>query len=413
MIFRKEVIDAHRHRLTGKIIINQDISRYFLSSILFVIFLIVVIYLSQCGYSRKETVKGYLSPSKGVVKVVSGRKGVLIKLLVKDGSYIEKGQPIAKIQDSQGITKGVEVSLAFKRELKKQLKALDQELITQNSIFKKEKKRTTAELSQLEESYKAIQKVKTTSLLRLQLKKQQYDKNQTLQQKGYLSTTQLAVIQGEYLEVLESVERLDKELTSVKVQINAIKSTIDALPDQQTLKVTTLHRQISQIQTQLIERDNEYESIITAPESGTVTAIQPFEGAHLNAETLILSIIPNDSPLQIELLLPSRSAGFTQVGDEVKIRFDAFPYQKFGLVKGNVINIDQALVLPSEAIFPIKITEPMYRVKASLTTQSIMAYGKSFPLKTGMIAEADIIQEKRSLMEWLLDPIYAIKGKLG
>nr|AKN35990.1 Membrane-fusion protein [Vibrio tasmaniensis] len=160
MIFRKEVIDAHRHRLTGKIIINQDISRCFLSSILFVIFLLVVIYLSQCGYSRKETVKGYLSPSKGVVKVVSGRKGVLIKLLVKNGSYIEKGQPIAKIQDSQGITKGVEVSLAFKRELKKQLKALEQELITQNSIFKKEKTKRQPSLANWKIVTKPFKKLK-------------------------------------------------------------------------------------------------------------------------------------------------------------------------------------------------------------------------------------------------------------
>jgi membrane fusion protein len=54
----------------------------------------------------------------------------------------------------------------------------------------------------------------------------------------------------------------------------------------------------------------------------------------------------------------------------------------------------------------------MYRVRASLSKQSISAYGKSFPLKVGMLADADIILEKRSLFEWLLDPLYAVKGTM-
>nr|PMK09697.1 hypothetical protein BCU10_20045 [Vibrio splendidus] len=223
----------------------------------------------------------------------------------------------------------------------------------------------------------------------------------------------MAAVHEEYLEALESSDRLEKELASVLVEIDALQSARVLLPEQRFLKKTTIERGISQLETRRIELDNEYEFVITAPESGMVTAIQPSVGSYLTTDTIILNIIPQNSPLEMELLLPTRSAGFVQLGDEVRIRFDAFPYQKFGLVKGQVTNIDQALVLPSDKVFPIKTTEAMYRVRAKLATQAITAYGKQFPLKVGMIAEADIIQEKRSLLEWLLDPIYAIKGKLG
>uniref|UniRef100_UPI0010568EB9 HlyD family efflux transporter periplasmic adaptor subunit n=3 Tax=Vibrionaceae TaxID=641 RepID=UPI0010568EB9 len=226
-------------------------------------------------------------------------------------------------------------------------------------------------------------------------------------------STELAAVHEEYLEALESSDRLEKELASVLVEIDALQSARVLLPEQRFLKKTTIERGISQLETRRIELDNEYEFVITAPESGMVTAIQPSVGSYLTTDTIILNIIPQNSPLEMELLLPTRSAGFVQLGDEVRIRFDAFPYQKFGLVKGQVTNIDQALVLPSDKVFPIKTTEAMYRVRAKLATQAITAYGKQFPLKVGMIAEADIIQEKRSLLEWLLDPIYAIKGKLG
>ncbi|ENV2990719.1 TPA: HlyD family efflux transporter periplasmic adaptor subunit [Vibrio vulnificus] len=413
MIFRKEAIEAKKNRLTGKIIIHQRLTSYPIYLFIFVLFLAVIIYLSQCSYSRKETVKGYLLPSKGVIKVVSGRKGILVRLLVQEGRRVERDQPLAKIRDSQGMTGGVDVSIALKNELQQQRQVLQSELGVQMVIFDKEERRIDTQLAQKNRSLKAIEKAKATSLLRLELKEQQYEKNKSLKNRGYLSSAELTVVHEEYLERLESYERLEKELASLLVEINALKSARALLPEQRFLKKTTIQRDISQLETQLIELENNYEFVITAPESGMVTAIQPSVGSYLTIDTIILSIIPQNSPLEMELLLPTRSAGFVQLGDEVRIRFDAFPYQKFGLVKGQVANIDQALVLPSDKVFPIKTTEAMYRVRAKLETQAIGAYGKQFPLKVGMIAEADIIQEKRSLLEWLLDPIYAIKGKLG
>lgn len=413
MQFRSEVISAQKNRLTGKIIISQKLSSYLLYISIFIIFLLLIIYLTQCSFSRKETVRGYLLPSKGVIKVVSSRKGVLEEVLVHDGSLVEKDKPLARIRDSQGVTGGIEVSTALKQELEKQIKEFSEESNIQDVLFQKEEQRINTQLSQLNQRLKAIEKAKVTSMLRLKLKEQQYAKNKNLHEKGFLSSTELASVYEEYLDAQESIDHLEKELASARADINNLNSSRIILPEQHNLKKITFERGISQLQTQLIELNNNYEFVITAPETGTVTAIQPSEGSHLSTNTQILSIIPKNSPLEMELLLPTRSAGFVQFGDEVRIRFDAFPYQKFGLVKGKVINIDKALILPSDKVFPIKISEAMYRVRVTISTQEIQAYGKKFPLKVGMLAEADIIQEKRSLLEWLLDPIYAIKGKLG
>ncbi|WP_049788897.1 HlyD family efflux transporter periplasmic adaptor subunit [Photobacterium profundum] len=159
--------------------------------------------------------------------------------------------------------------------------------------------------------------------------------------------------------------------------------------------------------------NNQYEFITKAPEVGIITAIQQNIGSQVNENTPLLSIIPINSSLEIELLLPTRSAGFIQLGDNVNIRFDAFPYQKFGFITGGISNIDKVLILPTDKVLPIKINEAMYRIRATLNQQSVYAYGESFPLKVGMIADADIILEKRSLLEWLFEPIYSVKGKLG
>ncbi|CAK1900836.1 Toxin secretion, membrane fusion protein [Vibrio crassostreae] len=205
-------------------------------------------------------------------------------------------------------------------------------------------------------------------------------------------------------------------MSSLQVEIAQIQTQQQLLPEQHNLKLLEIQQQISLLQAQKVELNSEYEFTQKAPKQGTVTvtvtAIQAKVGSQVSPSTPILSIIPTNSPLELELLLPTRSAGFVQQGNTVNIRFDAFPYQKFGLMTGALTSIDKALILPSDKALPIQTEQAMYRVTASLPNQFMNAYGEEFPLKTGMLAEADIILETRTLLEWLLDPIYAIQGKL-
>ncbi|MCW8348186.1 HlyD family efflux transporter periplasmic adaptor subunit [Vibrio splendidus] len=101
-------------------------------------------------------------------------------------------------------------------------------------------------------------------------------------------------------------------------------------------------------------------------------------GSQVSPSTPILSIIPTNSPLELELLLPTRSAGFFQQGDTVNIRFDAFPYQKFGLMTDAITSIDKALILPSDKALPIQTEQAMYRVTASLPEQFRTPMVKNF-----------------------------------
>ena len=56
--------------------------------------------------------------------------------------------------------------------------------------------------------------------------------------------------------------------------------------------------------------------------------------------------------------------------------------------------------------------EPLYRITVDLSAQTIMAYGEARPLQIGMQLEADIMQERRKLYEWVLEPLISITGKL-
>ncbi|MCY9855126.1 HlyD family secretion protein [Vibrio mediterranei] len=412
-MFRKEAIASKQHRLLGEVIMTQPRHIYRASSIVFLFFIAIIIFLSQANYSRKTTVMGYISPEKGVVKVYTARSGTIEKIYVKPGDSVKLGDNLVKIINSQSLSTGVELSLALEKELIIQKSILQKELMATRKFNDKEKLRLESQLEQSRKSILALNTTKKTKQEILILKEKQLNKNKGLAKVGYISDNNLDIIKEEYLSALESFNRLEREISNMNLEITALEHERKSLPEQSILREAEVQRKISEIKTSIMEIDNQFEFVEKAPESGIVATIHPVIGSRVSENTPLLSIIPKNSPLEIELLLPTSAAGFVSIGDKVNIRYDAFPYQKFGVKTGYISNIDKILILPSEKVLPINVDEAMYRAKAKLDEQLINAYGMKFPLKVGMTAEADIILEKRTLLEWLLDPIYAVKGRLG
>lgn len=56
--------------------------------------------------------------------------------------------------------------------------------------------------------------------------------------------------------------------------------------------------------------------------------------------------------------------------------------------------------------------EPMYRIRLKLDRQSVQAYGKSMPLRSGMLVDASVLLEQRRLYEWVLEPLFSISGRM-
>jgi membrane fusion protein len=128
---------------------------------------------------------------------------------------------------------------------------------------------------------------------------------------------------------------------------------------------------------------------------------------------LQLEIVPSGSALEAELFVPSRAIGFVRIGQHVGIRYAAFPYQNFGRYAGTIAEISQNILTKADTPSgPIELKEPAYRVTAKLDRQDVDAYGKKMPLQAGMLLQADIILDRRSLMKWILDPLLSIRGQL-
>ena len=416
-LFRKEAISHQNERLTGTITLAQPLSIKLTVLILVSIAIGIVAFLFSAEYSRKETVRGFLMPNKGVIKSFANQGGTIEKLWVKEGDKVVKGQSLATIIVQQNNNNGIDLSTQLAEQLNAQENLLIDE-ISQHQTLK------TQELSNLHAQNIALdnEKVALENQLALAdekltlLSEQQLDFNQ-LNKNGYVSNLEKDRQQQALLEAKQEKQNIARLLLQHQNQLNQLAFNIKNIPQQYTLRINNLKRQQADLQRQLAQVASNYKYTITASNNGVITGVQVVEGETLSQSIAqskpLLHILPEGSELIAELLLPTRSAGFIQVGNNTRLRFDAFPYQRFGFINSEIIRIDQTLISPNEVQLPISLQEPVYRLRAKLNQQKMQAFGKAFDLKSGMLFEADIMLEQRTLIEWLLEPIYSLKGRVG
>ena len=131
--------------------------------------------------------------------------------------------------------------------------------------------------------------------------------------------------------------------------------------------------------------------------------------------------------MQAQLFAPSSAVGFLRPAQRVQLRYQAFPYQKFGHHPGQVLQVSrtplQAADLASLPLSAGSVTgvgadgtplaaEPLYRITVALDEQTVQAYGVAQPLVAGMQLEADVLLDRRRLIEWIFEPLLSVTGRL-
>jgi multidrug efflux pump subunit AcrA (membrane-fusion protein) len=152
-------------------------------------------------------------------------------------------------------------------------------------------------------------------------------------------------------------------------------------------------------------------TLLSSPVDGQVVGVNARVGDQAIAGAPLFSLAPTGSPLEAQVLVPTRSAGFMTKGQSVRVMVDAFPFQQFGAMEGQVREIARSATRPGEIAAPIEFKEPVYRVRVALTGPNLKAYGVDKPLQPGMTIKADVITDKRTFLSYLLDPLLAARAR--
>ena len=227
------------------------------------------------------------------------------------------------------------------------------------------------------------------------------------------------------MDQVSQLNALKREQAGVLRELNTQKQTLESLPAKQETELSQLNRTVSEITQEELNLDLQQEQTVHASKSGYVSTSNVEVGQQVSPSQLLLSIVPGNTELVANLYVPSRAAGFINPNDKVVLRYQAYPYQKFGHAQGKIISIAKTALGKQELaslggasadsenqMVQAQANEPVYLVKVKLEKQTIKVYGKNKPLQIGMVVEADILHERKKLYEWVLDPLYSITGKL-
>jgi membrane fusion protein len=411
-LFRQEALDFHREKLLGDVVLVRPLSVSLLTSAAVCIALTVVGFAFWGEYTRKAHVTGYLEPNKGLIKVYTPQAGTLIEKHVTEGQAVKQGDVLFVVSSERSSRETPEAQATAMAQLRRRRESLQEELAKQGDIdrlqfftMQDRVRRLDAELVHLTAELQ-LQEQRVASAADMA---QRY---RLLVAKSLAPEIQAQQKREELLDQQSKLHSLQRSRLALEGELHTLKRELASSDLKAKNQRAAIDRNISALDQELTEYESRRQVVITAPSDGVVTTILGVQGQNITPTTPLLSLLPAGTVLEAHLLVPSRAMGFIAPRQTVAIRYQAFPYQRFGSAQGRIKEISKTLITPQEVALPVPLHEPVYRVTVALAAQTVTAYGAEMPLQAGMVLDADIWLDKRRLLEWVFDPLYSITGRL-
>jgi HlyD family secretion protein len=377
------------------------------------------------------TAQGELVPSTQVRPVRALEGGIISEIRVKEGDRVQKGDVLltqdpalnqAEVERLQKIAVAVRQDIArLKAESEGQTSTgtalQDQLLIARLREFDT---RQAAAIADAQRQRAAIAEARA-QLVKLQgnlVNARTALKNAQEREASLRKLVDGAIPRFDYLEakdrLTEAEDRVNSLQQEVAAQQQAILQAEQAYQSaEQTSNRLGSERQ-SEILSQLKQRQEELANVegqlaqarlrtegqtITAPVSGKIYDVQTTLGERSVAPGQeLLSILPDDGNLLLEVKVLNRDIGFISEGMRAKVKLATFPFQEFGTIEGEVVQISPNAIADREL-------GPVFETKVELKRKDIVVNGNPVELAPGMAATAEIVTRQRSVLTFLLEPI--------
>lgn len=413
-LFRKESLDANKTKVLGPVALYCPPFRWLIVAMVCALTIALVGFCSLGSYTKRETAKGVLTPETGIMTITAMTAGTVTALPVREGRGIKKGERIATVSSEISTARYGQTREAIARQLEIQSQGVTQQLTNLEQRNVETLKSLQERSSLLAQQTTELDTIYRQRQRQIALSQKQVDKMTAMRAEGYASNTQVEQQESELLDAKVRLQDVARQRIEIRQQHAQTRQQLREQPLTYFQQKNDLQQKLSDITQSMMENESRRSVDLRAPEQGTVSAVLVKPGQIVSAGQTIAMLLPDNAHLQARLLLSSRAIGFIQSGQRVVLRYESFPWQKFGQHSGAVSEISTSPLSPQEVASltgNTQIQEPLYQVKVTLDSQSVQAYGKQFALRPGSALDADFIVDKRRIYEWVLEPLNAL-GKM-
>jgi hemolysin D len=378
-------------------------------------------------------------------------KGELVDVYVAEGVPVSKGDVLARVNSPNAIElagqatqakvhlaaaeRGREMFPAKRKALEKEIEVVRAQLATQERDRQWRVAESMAKLSEEQtlKLEKARGKLEKAAQDRDQaqrvfaqyqrlfnseggggISREQVDEKRKLQQEKVLDFRQAEAELGEF-EIA-----LSQEYDKRKAEIEKKSQDLLATQAQYENMLLRLLQEESQVETELrisrakarsasrisyddIDEDNYLR--IRAPFDGIVTSVTYSNvGGQVDDKTPIAAIAPRGARKVLEVEINERDRAFLKAGMPVKIKLNAFPYQRYGILDGEL-----EFIAPAASVSP-QSKQLVYKGRIGLARDHFVVNGVETPVRFGMAAKAEIIVRTQRLIDLALDPLRSAVG---
>jgi membrane fusion protein len=407
-MFRIEAVQAKRQSLHGGVHLAPPLSWQVIGYGLLGVLIITMTFLVLGSYARVETVVGKIVPDAGAAVITPTRNGIVTRLYVSEDDIVAIGTPLVDIRAEEVLLGGGTGPERIDAALADEDARLAAQQRSTNHTANVSRARYASQAAGLRNELVSLDGQLALQRRLIDVASAAFNRVKDIAGKGYITKRDLEDREQTMLSRQQQLAALEQTRAE---KVATLAQTLHEMDE----AIGTAHSATAGIAGARADIASRRYNVaagrgytLTAPIGGVVTAVTARLGQPVQPGISLLTVIPASAHLEAQLYVPTRAAGFLAKGQQVRLQIDAYPYQRYGAVMARITKISTAAVVQANEAGR---GEPVYLVTAALTKPIISTPKERRPLQVDMTLTARIITERRSLAEWLFEPIMVTRQR--
>ncbi len=419
-LFRQEAIDHQKAKWAGSALLLRGYPSWFVAGACAFFFAILMIAVIFGSYTRRISVEGEVVTQPRAINIFSPQQGFIAKTLVQTGAEVTKGTPLYQLDVSR-VARSGNVTATATEAIDRQITQLEGIIAKLERNKYETQQNIKRQIAQSEEANKKSRVLIDNAAKGLEEMRRSMKNYEDYQRQGLVNKEQFNNQRYLYYQQQNSYQSLNAQVIQESLKINQLHSELTTSAADFDNQISQYQYQLSDLEHQLAEVDAGGMLIISAPGDGRVESLSVTEGQMVNPGDSLAQLTPTGiNAYYLVLWLPNSSMPYVAPGDRVNIRYEAFPYQKFGQFSGKISSISSvpasAQEMSTYGSAPRApgggVDQAYYKVMITPDTTAFLLSNRELHLTSGMKAQSTLFLEERPLYQWILSPYYDIKKSI-